>query len=393
MRTYSFPRRHRRWFLGVLCAASLALTACGTGDGGGDDEAAEADGEQSQVDESAFYYDKELEIIVPFEAGGGTDSEARFMAPFLQEHIPGSPTVGVVNISGAAGTIGNNQFALEREHTEATSVLYSSASSFLPWIFEEPALELNYDDLVGNFVSQVGGIVYVRCDTGIDGPEAFVEQAQDMQWVAGEQTPDSLGAHLLLAYDMLGLEHNAVMGFEGRGPARVAFEQGELNINWDTSPSVPSDVDPLIEDGVACPVFTIGQASEDTLEADAMFSEEPYNLPTFAEIYEQIHGEPPSGPEWDAYLALTRAGWTNQKVMWLHKDAPPEAVEQLRAGFEAMTEDPEFQSQAEELLGPHPKLVGDDVDPAVDGLRDFPEDIRNWIMDFLVENYDHPDPR
>jgi hypothetical protein len=393
--------------LAALFAVSLVLAACAPEeepaapepddpaepDEPDDEEPAEPDVEPDEVDEAAFYFDKEVEIIVPFSAGGGTDAEARFMAPFLANHIPGAPTMGVFNIAGAGGTIGNNQCALERDHEQATSLLYSSASSFFPWIFQEQALQLDYRELVGLMVSQTGGIVYVRCDTGIETPEDFVAQAQDVEWVAGEQTVDSLGLLFLLAYDLIEMDYRVVMGFEGRGPARVAFEQGELNINWDTAPSVPGNVDPLIEEGVACPVFTVGQAPGEELEPDPTFSEDPYNLPTFDEIYEQIHGEPPSGEEWDAYIALTRSGFTNQKVMWLHQDSPQEAIDEMRAGFEAMTQDPEFEQQAPEVLGDYPIFVGDDVEPLVEALIDFPAEMQDWLIDYMVENYEHPDPR
>jgi hypothetical protein len=259
----------------------------------------------------------------------------------------------------------------------------------------EPPSEDDPDPVavVGTMAIQTGGIVYVRCDTGIETPEDFVAQAQDVDWVIGEQTVDSLGLLFLLAYDMLEMDQNGVMGFEGRGPARIAFEQAELNINWDTAPSVPGSVDPLIEEGVACPVFTVGQAPAEELEEDPKFSADPYNLPTFEEVYEQMHGEAPSGEEWDAYVALTRAGFTNQKVMWLHQDAPEEAIQEIREGFVGMTEDPEFQAQEEEVMGDYPLIVGDEVQAAVDGLLDFPQELQDWLLDYMVENFEHPDPR
>ena len=360
-----------------------------------DDEPAEADLEEEDIDESAFYYDKEIEIIVPFSTGGGTDTQARFMAPFLPNHIPGAPSIGVFNIAGAGGTVGNNQFALERDHEEATSVLFSSASSFFPWLFEEQALELDYTELVGTVAIQTGGIVYVSPDTGIESPEDFIDMVGEVDWVAAEQTPDSLGLLNILAYDMLDMDAQVVMGIEGRGPGRVLFEQGEININWDTTASVPANVDPLIEDGSAVPVFTIGQMEDGELVEDAVFSEEPYNLPTFAEVYEEIHGESPEveGDLWESYKTLTLSGYTLQKVMWLHQDAPDEAVADLREGFASMTEDPEFQEQALEIIGDYELVTGDAVDGAVADLLDLDPALQEFMLDYIVENYDHPDPR
>lgn len=387
--------------LSLLFALSLVMAACGGEDGGGaagdgtqplgEDEVAEPDVEEGEVDQDAFYAGKELEILVPFSTGGGTDTQARLMAPFLANHIPGNPTVGVFNAPGAGGTIGNNQFANERDPEAATSVLFSSASSFYPWIFGDPALDLDYRELVAVMAGQTGAVVYVHQNTGITGPEDFIEQAQDIQWVAGEQSPDSLGLLFILAYDMLDLEHNVVMGYEGRGPARVSFEQGEININWDTTTAYEANVTELVELGTAVPVFTPGQVQDGELVRDPAYPD----LPTFAEVYEEIHGEAPSGQEWDAYLALALSGITVQKAMWLHQSAPEEAVQELREGFANMADDPEFQEQGAELmeLDNYDLFVGDEVDEVVDELLDFPEETRNFLIDYIVENYGYQDPR
>ncbi|QBI20513.1 hypothetical protein ER308_13695 [Egibacter rhizosphaerae] len=358
-------------------------------------EEAEADVDEEDVDEGAFYHDQEVEIIMPFGAGGGTDTQGRFMAPFLAENVPGNPTVQPVNIAGAGGTIGNNQFALERDHEEATSVLFSSGSSFFPWVFMEEALELDYEELVGVFGVQTGGLVYADAEL-VDDTDDFIERYDEITFEAGEQTPDSLAAPFLLAYDMLDMDVNVVMGYEGRGPARSAFEGGEIDLNWDTTASVPDNVDPLIEAGDAVPLFSVGQFEDGELVDDPVFSEE-YGVPPFHEVYEEIHGQPleEEGPMADAYAQLVNAGFSLQKVMWLHQDAPDEAVEDLTEGFHAMTEDPEFQEEAEEVLDTdqYDLTTGDDVAPAVEDLITWEDEVVNTVLDFLVENYDHPDPR
>ena len=390
----------------LMAVLILLMAACGgaeesadagdSADVAGEGEGAAADGAATPAedaaegdDSGAFYAGKELEMIVPFSTGGGTDTQARFMAPFLPEHIPGSPTVGVVNIEGAAGTIGNNQFALQRPHEEATSILFSSGSSFLPWVFQDPALQLDYRDLVALVAVQTGGVAYVSTDTGIESTEQFPDMIDQVDWVAGEQAPNGLGILFLLAYDMLGMDPQAVMGFEGSGPIRVAFEQGELNVNWDSASSIPENVQPMFEAGTAVPVFTVGQIEDGELVEDPVYSD----IPTFEEVYEQVHGEEPSGMEWEAYKALVLAGFTLQKVMWLHEDAPDEAVQALREGFASMAQDPEFQEQREEVIGDYDLITGDAVDDAAARLLEFPPELQDWLLDYIVENYNHPDPR
>lgn len=385
----------------AVLALGLVVAACG----GSDEPAAPtpdptpappseevpSDSIAPELDPNAFYAGKEIEIIAPFAAGGGTDTQARFFAPLLEQYMAGKPRVAPFNIAGAGGVIGSNQFATQRNHEAATSVLFSSGSSFFPWLFGDPALRLNYNDLVGTAAVQTGGVIYVNASTGVTSPEEFAEAVKNgtVDWVAGEQTVDSLGLLKILAYDMLEMDAQIVLGFQGRGPIRNALETGELNINWDTTASMLRIVSQLEEAGDVVPVFTVGQVENGQLVRDPVFPD----LPHLGEMYEMVHGSAPTGLAIDAYISLTLAGYTLQKVMWLHQDAPDQAVKELRDGFENMINDPVFQERAVDILGDYNIVVGDDVDGAVATLIDFPDERRNWLLDFMVDNYDYTDPR
>lgn len=52
----------------------------------------------------AAYPDRPIKLIVPWAAGGDTDSIFRPLAPLLQKHL-GSPVV-IANVAGASGTVG-----------------------------------------------------------------------------------------------------------------------------------------------------------------------------------------------------------------------------------------------------------------------------------------------
>lgn len=61
---------------------------------------------------TAEYPDKDIRLIVPYGAGGGTDTAARLIQPHL-EKVLGANLI-VVNMPGAGGTIGATKFALEK---------------------------------------------------------------------------------------------------------------------------------------------------------------------------------------------------------------------------------------------------------------------------------------
>src|SRR3954447_21640104 len=56
-------------------------------------------GTSSRADD--FYQGKTLTMVVGYTAGGGYDINARLVARHLGRHIPGNPTVVVVNMPGA----------------------------------------------------------------------------------------------------------------------------------------------------------------------------------------------------------------------------------------------------------------------------------------------------
>lgn len=94
--------------LAVLIAVFMASSGCGS-----KPDTKQATGQQqapaqaSAQDELAFYNGKTVEFIVATKAGGGYDTYARLIAPYLQKNLPGS-TVLVKNVPGAGHIIGAN---------------------------------------------------------------------------------------------------------------------------------------------------------------------------------------------------------------------------------------------------------------------------------------------
>jgi hypothetical protein len=173
----------------------------------------------------------------------------------------------------------------------------------------------------------------------------------------------------------------------------VAFQQGELNLNWDVSPTLVGDVDPLIEQGVAVPVFIFGKSIDGKIVDDPVLAAKYPELPNLAEMYEMIHGEEASGELWDALVTLMVPALTSIKVMWLHGDAPPEAIEEVRQAFVDMAASPKFKTAVQELMGDYGIVTGDDVGPVVDRLLNFSDETGNFLIDYMVENFDYRDPR
>ena len=74
------------------------------------------------------------------------------------------------------------------------------------------------------------------------------------------------------------------------------------------------------------------------------------------DVYVTLHGKAPSGPELEAYkIALGTRGALDMMV-WLHSDAPKEAVDELTQAFRDMSHDPEYRKALAQQTGGYPSL-------------------------------------
>jgi len=89
----------------VAAAASMALAGCGAVENQSADESAGTPG----CDKSSSYPTGTVELIVPWEAGGGTDSVARFLGTQLAKEL--GTQVNVVNRIGGSGVVGHSAIA------------------------------------------------------------------------------------------------------------------------------------------------------------------------------------------------------------------------------------------------------------------------------------------
>ena len=120
----------------VICAAAAvlmvaSLTAC-SGQSG--ESAAAGEGNTQQAD---GYPNKTIQVIVPFNAGSTTDTQCRFILPYLEKEL--GVSMAVVNNGGASGVIGTTDF-LSRE-ADGYNVLFSLPT---PTLYKPAAGETEY---------------------------------------------------------------------------------------------------------------------------------------------------------------------------------------------------------------------------------------------------------
>lgn len=318
----------------VLFAASLPSTA------------------QAAADD--YYAGKTIRMIIPFSPGGSTDTFGHLISRHLGRHIPGEPTIVAENITDVGGLLGSNEFA-ERVDHDGTTLLAASGHLNLRAILGLRGLRLDLDELEPVVAAPMGHVTAISTRVGIEEPSEVLEA----QGPLTKGITDPIGLlESLMAMELLGLDYQAVPGYGSRGDTRSAFERGELMLNTQSTSFYLARVAPLVEEGRAMPLYAIGY-----IDGDGNPVRDPAlpDLITAPELYEQIHGEMPSGIAWEAFKVTVSLVQNARGTLWTHDDIPEEAMRALHIGVEAMVNDPAFQAASTDVLEDYELVKGDDL--------------------------------
>ena len=325
---------------------------------------------------------KTIEWIIPFSAGGGSDTWARFNAPLLQKYLPGNPVVVVVNEPGGGSTKGTNLFAA-RAKPDGLTILGTSGSTQFPYLLGDPRVRYEYKDWKIAMAAPTGGVVYTSPSLGLKSPED-IGMLVGKDLVYASQGATSLDLVPLLGFKDMGFKVQHVFGFKGRGDGRLAFERGETNIDYQTSSAYLKNVQPMVDAGTAVPLFSWGVLDEaGNIVRDPTFPD----LPSYVEAYQTLTGKAPSGPSFDAYVAFFTAGFPAQKMVFLPKDTPDDIVATYQAAFEAMKSDPDYEKDAASVLGTYPQVTGKLAQALFEKGTTIAPELRGQVAEMLAADY------
>lgn len=177
---------------------------------------------------AAEYPEKPIEVIVGFEAGGGTDVMARTVAPFLEKYLGDGASVVVKNVPGASGQIG----VTETAHADPDG--YTIGTYNLPGMMARTLdRKADYDadsfTYLANVVNDPNVIVTSKSG-GLDTFDKLLEAAKaDPGAVTVGMSSMGGDDHFLLTklQDMTDTEFT-IVPFRGSAPARTALMGGHV---------------------------------------------------------------------------------------------------------------------------------------------------------------------
>lgn len=330
-----------------------------------------------------FYAGKTLEVVVPFGEGGAAYVAAKFLEPFLEKHLPGNPQVDVQTRPGGGSILGANWFEQNAE-PDGETILFTTSSTSNPYVLGMEEVEYDLAAMRPAYSLPFGAVIYVSPSTGVESPEGL--QEPDMPLIYGGIAAAASDLPTLLAFELLELDIKTVLGFDGRGPARLAFERGETNIDFQFTPAYMSQVVDMIEAGNAVPLMTGGAVGEggDLSERDAAFPD----YPSVYEVYEDIYGEAPSGVEWDAFQSIGAVTFNYGLTAYLPEGTPDEVIDIFEETIAAINDDPDYQEKSEDAVGGYSLLPASEVSESLGEALQPSEEVRDHLRTLLAEKYD-----
>jgi tripartite-type tricarboxylate transporter receptor subunit TctC len=329
-----------------------------------------------------YFAGQTIEWIVPFKEGGGADTWARFNAPFFSKFLPGRPVVIINNIPGGGSIKGANLFT-ERATPDGLMLMGTSGSTQFPYLLDDPRVRYDYQDFKVVMAYPNGGVVYCSPELGIQNASELAK-IRERPLKYGSQGPTSLDLVPLLSFDLLGLDVKAIFGFRGRGAGRLAFERGEVLIDYQTSSAYLKNVVPLVEAGSAIPLFSFGALDENgELIRDPSFPD----LPHFGEVYEML-GKTREGIEWRSWFAFMSAGFGGMKLLLVPKETPDVLIEQYQKAITDMKQDPQYLETKEAALGLYEQLVGAKAKKIFELATNVGQEEKDWVKEWLRRTYD-----
>ena len=319
----------------------------------------------SQAAEAPYFEGKTVTVIMGLDASAGGTSVGRLLAKHLESTLEGDPTVVVKNMPGAS-LMKAQLYVLLKAPKDGSTIYYGPRSS-LGELLELPGHTFKYTQFEALGGVQIAGlVVYARNDSvsgGMKGPSDIVNA--DHLLFSG-MSPDH-GRMIIstLGLRLLGAEYTYIPGYPSSGATRAAIMSGETNVTVDAAHAFLNQVVPgFVKNGEGQGVFSVPHYSAN---GELVASSLVLDVPSLPVLYEQINGQAPAGPVWDAIVSLIRIDQTMQHVFLGPPGMNQAAAAELRAALMDAFVTESFRQEARKMLSFVPQPV--DHERAIDILK------------------------
>jgi tripartite-type tricarboxylate transporter receptor subunit TctC len=304
-------------FWGVLLAAAVSISSL----------PAFAD----DADLAKFYSGLQMKMIIRSAPAGSYDTFGRLLARHMVRHIPGNPTMVPINMPGASGIKAANYVA---EVAPKDGSIISNISLGFPMYQALGMLKAVKTDMrdfnwLGTF-NATNQVLALRSDS----PVKSLDDAKKTEVLVGAATPESTGAQLPRAYNLiLGTKFKVVTGYGDIAAVRLAIDRGEVGgLGSDGYSDLKSDFVDMMTKKQLNIIIQVGMQKEKELPNVPLMIDQAKNADDRAVLE-----------------FLTKANASIGKPFATSPGVPPERVVMLRKAFDETMKDKQFLEEADKL--------------------------------------------
>jgi tripartite-type tricarboxylate transporter receptor subunit TctC len=221
------PERPLRTFLRLGATITpLAMLAAAGGGGGGD---------------PADYPDDNIEIVVPFSAGGPTDTVTRMIAEPMSDEL--GVEIVIQNVEGAGGTVAAGQVA-DADPDGYTVLMHHVGMSTAPALYSDLAFDPLTDFETVGLVTEVPMTIIARKDfepATLEELSSYVQDNEDE--VTYAHAGIGSASHLcgVLLQQAMGVKVQEVP-YDGTGPAMADILGGQVDFMCDQTTNTTTQI-------------------------------------------------------------------------------------------------------------------------------------------------------
>jgi tripartite-type tricarboxylate transporter receptor subunit TctC len=306
-----------------LCAATFAVL-CGCTISASADSVAD------------FYRGKTVQLIIPSNIGGSVGLYGKLVTDHIGRHIPGNPTVILIQMPGAGG-LQAVEFVSQVAPKDGTVIAEILSPSLLVPLLRNTRFEPNALQWLGSLTARPGVVAVWHT-----AQATTLEGAKKTELVMGSTGVGS-GNYWIptLANAVLGTKFKLVTGYRGGADINLAIERREIDGRsnyWTGWTTVKPD---WIRDGKLKFLFRTGPKAPDMPD-----------LPSFAELT--------SGEERQMVQILDAPDDVGVGF-FMAAGVPSDRTAALRKAFWEMMHDPKFLAEAARLEAPIAPVPADEL--------------------------------
>jgi len=188
-----------------------------------------------------FYRGKTISIYVGFPPAGGYDIYARMMAPYFARHIPGNPTITIMNMVGGSG-VRAASYISNVTAQDGTSLGLFLDTTTIGKVLGGPG---DFDPVKLQWIGRIASTDSVAM-VWHTAPAQTVEEAKRIEIAMAVTQPGTSTSMIAAALnDLVGTKFKLVRGYQGSPGMALAMERGEVHamggMSWDAVKTTKQD--------------------------------------------------------------------------------------------------------------------------------------------------------